>query len=150
MKIAVYSCYFGNYRNDISVFNSLTKNNLDPKIDYYFFTDNNKIIKEGWNIIYTPLIPSDKEIITNSRLTSKHIKFITPKILESYDILIWIDCKRLSNKIIYNNIISLLEKYPEYDIFNLRHPARKTIQEELKYTIRNNVENKEYGTEFFR
>ena len=148
MKIAVYSCYFGNYRNDISAFKALNKEDLDPQIDYYFFTDNNKIIKEGWNIIYTPLISSDKEIITNSRLTSKYIKFIPPDILDTYDILVWIDCNKLLNKIIYKNIIGLLEKYPEYNIFNLRHPVRKTIQQELETTIKIKVENKEYGTEF--
>ena len=150
MRVVVYSCLFGNYRNDISPFNSLSKDNLDPKNDYYFFTDNNDIVKEGWNIIYMPLIPSNNTIITSARLTSKYIKFITPKILESYDILIWIDCKQVSNKIIYKNIIDLLEKYPEYDIFNLQHPVRKTIQEELEITIRTKVENKEYGTEFLK
>ena len=150
MRIAVYSCNFGNYRNDISAFNSLSKDKLDPKIDYYFFTDNKDIVKEGWNIIYVPVIPSNTTTITNSRLTSKHIKFTPPDILYTYDVLIWIDCKRLLNTIIYENIIGLLEKYPGYEIFNLQHPKRTSIQQELEYTIKVKVENMEYGTTFLK
>lgn len=150
MKLAAYTCNFGNYRNDISAFNALTKDDLDPQIDYYFFTDNKNMTSSEWKIIYTPLIPSDKEIITSDRLTSKHIKFIPPAILDTYDILIWIDCKQLSNKITYKNIIKLLEKYPDYDIFNLQHPERKSIQEEIEFTIKTEVENKEHGEKFLK
>jgi len=148
MKIAVYTCNFGNYRNDISYFKSFTKEKLDPQIDYYMFTDNNSITSNEWKIIYTPLIPSNKHVITSHRLTTKYVKFTPPDILDTYDILIWIDCKKLSNKIIYKNIIGLVEKYPEYDIFNLRHPSRTSIQEEIDFTIRARVENKEHGNEF--
>ena len=150
MRIAVYSCNFGNYRNDISEFNSLSKDDLDPQIDYYFFTDIKDIVKDGWNIIYTPLITSDETIMPSSRLTSKYIKFVCPEILETYDILVWIDCKKLSNKIIYKNIINLFDKYPEYDIFNLQHPKRTRIQQEIEYTIRTRVENREFGINFLK
>jgi hypothetical protein len=68
--------------------------------------------------------------------------------LEQYDVLVWIDCKHLLNKVIHKNIVDLLEKYPSYDIFNLQHPVRTRVQDELECTIRIKVENKEHGTKF--
>ena len=37
LKIVVYSCNFGNYRNELNNFNNLI---LDTKIDYYIYTNN--------------------------------------------------------------------------------------------------------------
>jgi len=146
MKIAVYSCLFGNYRKDLLVFNSI--DSLDPQIDYYFFTDNLSLKSNKWKIIYTPLLYSNEQVIERARLTSKYVKFTSHNILEEYDILVWIDCKHLSNKVIYKNILNLFEKYPAYDIFNLQHPVRTLVQDELKCTMRIKVENKEHGTNF--
>jgi hypothetical protein len=36
MKIAIYTCNFGNYRNE---FNNYFDTKFDEKIDYYLFTD---------------------------------------------------------------------------------------------------------------
>lgn len=148
MKIAVYSCMFGNYRKDLLVFNSLPKDWFDPDIDYYFFTDSKELKSNKWKIIYTPLLSSNEQIIERSRLTSKYVKFTSHKIFEEYDILVWIDCKHLSNRVIHTNIVNLFEKYPTYEIFNLQHPVRTRVQDEIECTMRIKVENKNYGNAF--
>jgi len=147
MKIAVYSCNFGNYRNELKTFNSLDSTYFDSQISYYFFTDDIRLQSKHWKIIYTLLLKPDYTIDKN-RLTSKYIKFILPEVLKKYDILIWIDNKQLKHKVLYKNIIELLEKNPEYDIFNLQHPVRTDFKDEILETIRLKVENKDYVNTF--
>ena len=40
-KVAVYGCNFGNFRGELD--KGIDKIIFDPKIDYYFFTDNEKM-----------------------------------------------------------------------------------------------------------
>ena len=146
MKVAVYSCNFGDYRKEMEIFYSVKT--FDPNIHYYFFTENRSVRSDKWKIIYTNLIYSDT--MKYARQTSKHIKFVRPDILKSYDILVWIDCKQLLNKISYNHICNLFKQYPEYSVFNLKHPKRSTAKEELECTIRMKLENKDTGTLFLQ
>ena len=146
VKIAVYSCNFGNYRNEIKNYSKLK---CDKNIDYYLFTDNIKLKLNGWKICYKKILPSDK-IMNGYRWTSKYVKFILPDILKSYDIIIWIDSKKVNTPdiITYNQIIKLLDKYPNNEIFNIKHLERTTAQEELDITIKLEVENKISGQKF--
>ena len=75
------------------------------------------------------------------------IKFELPENLKEYDIIVWMDSKKL-RKVIYSNICGLFDKYPNYDIINYKHPTRSSIQEELKCTIRHNLENRNSGLSF--
>ena len=53
MKIAVYSCNFGDYRNELK--NGIDTITFYKEINYYFFTDSKKLKSSNWNIIYFPL-----------------------------------------------------------------------------------------------
>ena len=49
MKIAIYSCNFGNYRNELK--RNIDDIKYDEKIDYFFFTDSSNIKSKHWKII---------------------------------------------------------------------------------------------------
>jgi hypothetical protein len=146
-KVALYSCNFGNYRNE------LLKNNInniffDNNIDYYFFTDNILLKSEKWNIIIYNKIKED-DIMESSRWTSKNVKFILPDILKSYETVIWIDNKLFNDKFNINiSKINNLFVNNKYKLFNLLHNKRKTPQEELNITIKYNLENKKNAIKF--
>jgi len=151
-KIALYSCNFGNYRNEFeNYYNSF----FDKNIDYFLFTDKhiNEIEKDkliNWNICHVSILKGD-EIMDGFRWSSKFVKFILPKNLKNYDIIIWVDNKRIKDleKLTYEKIIKITSK-PQCDIFNLKHLERTTIQEELLKTIELNLENKESGELFLK
>lgn len=142
ITIAVYSCNFGNYRNELNKF----KLKLDPKIDYFLFTDKDFRLT-GWNVIKTPLIPSSPHMDVN-RMTTKHHKFILPKVLQRYDWVVWIDTSLSNWSVSYEKCIKLITQHPSIDAFHLTHNVRSTIQEELMITINTGVENREAGSIF--
>jgi hypothetical protein len=151
VKIALYSCNFGDYRNEFNLYyNSV----FDKNIDYFLFTDkkftDNEIIQlKNWNICNIDTLESD-EIMDKFRWTSKHVKFILPEKLKDYDVIIWVDNKRVPDliKLTYEKIINIINKYPTREVFNLKHQERNTAQEELLITMEINVENKESGKYF--
>ena len=146
MRIAVYGCNFGNYRNELS--KGLDKFTFDDNIDYYFFTDNKDLKSKKWKIIQYPLLEGD-DIMNSTRWTSKHVKFILPEILHDYDIVIWCDSKiiRWQLKIVKDEIVKLFTGN-EYKIINVKHPSRGTIHDELKHTLNLKLENIENGNKF--
>lgn len=153
-KIAIYSCNFGNYRGEFKEFYNAI---FDDKIDYFLFTDNKitnaeRTTLNRWKICNIPILPSDA-IMNGYRWTTKHVKFTVPGELSSYDVIIWIDNKRFGkndkmNTITYHQIINILDKHPHRDVFNVKHPHRQTLQEELAETIRLRFENVEYAKKF--
>jgi len=162
MKIAIYTCNFGNYRNEFSFFYNNTF--FDKNIDYFLFTD--KIISKeenrklnNWNICNISLLESDEimnimDTMDMNRLTSKYVKFVLPDKLENYDVIVWVDNKMISKPNIINNltrnkIINLFQSYNTL-VFNIKHPERKTMQEELALTIKLGVENTEPGKQFLQ
>jgi hypothetical protein len=61
MKIAVYSCNFGNYRNEFAYYYNTQ---FDDNIDYFLFTDRNlhqnEMIKlQKWKVCHMNTLPSD-------------------------------------------------------------------------------------------
>jgi hypothetical protein len=139
----IYSCNFGNYRNEIKNIDNVQ---LYDNIDYYFFTDQ-PIKSKKWNVIETPLLTS--EHMDSCRITSKYVKFVTPSILDKYDTIIWCDSKCI---FMLSNILPLLSYFEKTNckLIHLLHNVRKTIQEELVFTINNNIENKENGELFLK
>lgn len=139
----VYSCNFGNYRDELTNIDTIQ---CYDNIDYYFFTDQD-ITSKKWKIIKTPLLTS--KYMDPFRITSKYIKFVTPLILNKYHTIIWCDTKCLFR---LQNISHLLTHFnnSNFKLIHLLHPYRKTIQEELKYTIKFNIENKENGESFLK
>jgi hypothetical protein len=143
-KIAIYSCNFGNYRNELC-HNNLNLSKFENDIDYYFYTDDSSLKSDRWNIILTETFSS---YMDEFRSTSKFIKFILPKELEKYDIVIWLDNKCLPTCIKSRDIATLFVRYKYVKLFNLKHPIRNTIKEELDITISYGVENNIKGNEF--
>lgn len=145
MKIALYSCNFGNYRNEMKNYSTMT---YDSKIDYWLFTDNLNFQLHPWRVCRISLLPSD-DTMDGSRWTSKYVKFVLPKVLQAYDIIIWMDSK-VAPIITFAKLQNLWKQYKNTEIFNLKHHIRKTPQEELKMTISMGIENITPGTHFLQ
>jgi hypothetical protein len=149
-KIALYSCNFGNYRNELD--KGIDKNiEIDKHIDYYFFTDHMKLTSKKWKIIHYPLVEGNK-IMDTYRWTSKQVKFILPDILKKYKIIIWLDSKIIfrSKVVAFKGepIINLFKK-TTYHILNLKHLYGRTMaHEEIKLTIEKGMEDKQNGLKF--
>lgn len=149
MKIAIYAANFGNYRNEIKHINS-SNIIFDKEIDYYFFTEQTNIKSKNWKIVNVPLKPK-LDFMDQERHTSKHTKWVVPKILHNYDIIIWTDTKKKNlNKLRFSKekIIRHLNKFPQFPVFFIKHPCRNDARQELKNTIRGKKENKVNGTIF--
>ena len=150
-RIAVYSVNFGNYRDELKHGIDFIKK--DNKIDYYFFTDNKNLKSKKWNIIITDLVNGNQNM-DKYRNTSKLLKFNANKILNTYDVLIYIANKGINRiNFSYNKIISLIEREKKQFYF-IRHPCRNTSKEELLFTTNNKrknnyIENKENGLKFY-
>jgi hypothetical protein len=149
--VAVYSVNFGNYRDELK--NGIDFINKDNRIDYFFFTDNKNLKSNKWNIIITDL-ENTSQYMDKYRNTSKLLKFKTNKLLNNYDVLIYIASKGLSRiNFSYNKIISLIKRKKKQFYF-IRHPCRNTSKEELLFTTKNKrknnyIENKENGLKFY-
>jgi len=147
MKIVIYSCNFGNYRNE---FNNYYNMNFDENIDYVLFTD--KLLTQTnldnlkkWKV-YNMDICQNNSIMDSNRWRSKHAKFILPEQIKNYDIIIWIDSKMINNpntmkNMTYKHIMELVTTHPTSSVFNIKHTSRKTMQQELLVTIANRLEN---------
>lgn len=147
MKVAVYSCNFGNYRNEMRKYSRMT---YDSRIHYFLFTDNQSFKLHPWKVCHPAVLPSD-DIMNGNRWTSKYVKFVLPEILQPYDVIIWIDSKVADAVVItFAKIRTLFTRYKNTEIFNLRHPDRKTPQEELRSTIRTRKENVNRGKHFLQ
>jgi len=153
MKLAVYSANFGDYRKEISA-KKLDNINFSKEIDYYFFTDMD-IQSSKWNVQKVTL---EKELdlggktcpMTKYRHTTKKYKFCLPKILASYDYVIWCDTKSLQNidKLSLNKIKAVITN-KQKSIYLIQHPQRKNTLQELKETLRLKME-KESDIKKFR
>lgn len=162
MKIAVYSCSFGDYRGEARCLKRKNENKIDnashsngEDVDYYFFTDDKDLILNNWNVIYHPLVDEDLEIMDANRWTNKDVKFNLPKILSSYDLCIWMDCSyfRHGDKWIFKpNLKKIKNLFTEHNInlFMISHQLRDTLQEELEFTINRVAENKHAAKKFLK
>lgn len=148
MKVAVYSANFGNYRNEMSNPNVLNNIKFSNEIDYHFFTDMD-LNDCKWNLHRIDLKES-KEFMNCYRNTSKYIKFILPHILHKYDYVIWCDTKSLDfiNSLDINKMQNLISKTNK-KLYLIKHPCRKTPQEELEITIDWELEKKENAMKFY-
>lgn len=153
-KIAIYSCNFGNYRNELD--QGIDNLEIDEKIDCFFFTDSQTLSSKQWKIIESsPTIFTT--YLDKNRYASKKIKFILPKILKTYDILIWIDSKYLKrgkiglkfhDKLLnYNEIV---EKMEVFDILHQKHPQRESVMEEIHVVISKKKERKGKANKYLK
>lgn len=145
MKIVIYSANIGNYRRELS---KIDKIKTDKNIDYYFFTDYPNLKSKHWNIINIKL-RDELDFMNKYRHTAKYIKFIPPKIIRGYDIIIWIDSKSLKFlNFTYEKIMDYF-KNRDKSIFFCKHRFNKSCIEELEKTMQIRWENKESGNKFY-
>ena len=154
MKIAIYSCNFGNYRDEFKYYHNVQ---MDDKIDYFLFTDRNLNQKEKmqlhkWKLCSIPM-PTSDYIMDANRWASKYVKFILPAELSSYDIIVWIDNKRFIegdkiNMITYDQIMTILNKYPKRMVFNVNNLHRTRIHQEIEETIKIGYEHEAAAKKF--
>ena len=78
-RIAVYTCITGDYDNLREI------DNVEKGIDYYCFTNNKNIRSNTWNVVYI-----EDDSLSNVELARK-IKILGHSIVNSYDILLWMD-----------------------------------------------------------
>lgn len=152
-KTAIYSCNFGDYRDEFERYYNCY---FDKNIDYFLFTDKilteeNMLALSNWNICNINILEEDKTM-NRFRWTSKYVKFVLPEKLKNYEIIVWVDNKKINdlNKLNCKKIQEIINRYPKHDIFNLKHPHRNTPQEELLITIELGIENKESGEYFLK
>lgn len=143
IKVAVYSVNFGNYRDEITNIDSIV---FDKDIDYYLFTDNKSIRSAFWKII-TPGLKQELDFMDAYRHSSKYFKFNIQPLLRRYDIIVWIDCKSL-NQLKFKKIDLVQMVNKNKNIFFVKHPRRKTAQEELVLTVNKGKEHYANGTKF--
>lgn len=145
-KVAVYGCNFGNFRGELN--KGIDNIVFDPNIDYYFFTDNEKMETKNWKKIIYDKVEGDNTMDSN-RWSSKNVKFNLPDILKKYDIIVWYDSKIVNKELIemlsYDQII---EKVKNHKIDFYKHPVRKDAEQEISETIKLNLENRENATNF--
>lgn len=152
VKVALYSCNFGNYRNEIILY--FQNMCFDKNIDYFLFTDykfteDNLNKLKNWNICNIDTLEGDG-IMDKFRWTSKFVKFILPEKLKQYDIIIWVDNRMIPDlpKLTYDTITKLINKYPTGNVFNLKHKLRNTCKAEVLETIHCDIENR-VAAEYF-
>ena len=149
MRIAVYSANIGNYRNELASINDIT---CVPGADYYFFTDAN-ITSTKWKVIKVGLRQPTKWLDAE-RNTAKYYKWVIPKILRTYDVVVWMDSK-VTRKLLkiwsrdvgtyIDNISTLVKSNPQSDLFLWKHPSRTHARQELSLTMKTKKENKGPG-----
>lgn len=147
MKIALYGCNFGNYRNELK--KGIDHIKVDKEIDCYFYTDNHNLKSKMWKIIIYDKTPTDSNMDSN-RWTSKNVKFVLPDILKEYDIVIWCDSKIIASRKVNITVKKIKNLFLEnnYKLFNIKHKFRTTLQEELVLTMKTKIENKINGKIF--
>ena len=154
-KIALYCCYYGDYRDELK--NGLETFTIDPKIDCFFYTDRKDVVSDRWKI-QTCNIKEDAEVMDQYRHMAKKTKFIPPKELEEYDILIYIDCKYLRRRRVSIHSIQrkplpsydeILKNIENYDVLFEKHPWRTQAKEEIDCTIQKNLENKKEVMDYY-
>ena len=128
--------------NEIAIYTSLTNNydNLyDPKyfnekIDYYVFTDSNKIKSDKWNVVYL----DDCEI--DPRKTAKIFKVLPHLFFPNYKYSIWVD----GNIEVLSDYRDLVKNYLiSKSVAFFSHPSRNCIYEEAKHIKKLGYANKD-------
>ena len=155
-SVAVYCANFGNYRKEVA---EVVNHSLFTKgIDYYFYTDDikfkiaaKKISSKHWKVMHVAL-KGKAGSMSPERHTSKHVKWILPKILHKYDIVVWIDSKSVKHMNFSKGKLLKLFNSRKSAYF-IKHPHRHTAQQELRKTThlrrrRRHIEHPKHGRKF--
>lgn len=143
MKIAVISANIGNYDS----YNNVINIENYELFDWFYFTDNDKVIINGWKIIKPTYHNNDRvnnndyvnnndrvndNDYVNNMMIAKYYKlqFLKIDILQTYDYIVWMDASIHINNINFcNDIILLLSNKKNY-IYIFEHYIRNSIKAE--------------------
>lgn len=131
-KICVYTCITGNYDNLIEINPDVYEEN----IDYYCFTNNKNIKSNTWKIV--PI--RDNKL--SEQLLSRKIKILGHRILDKYDITVYVDGNTIIKKKI-TDFIKKETKIDKYDIASFKHRYRDCIYDEAIECVKAKKDKKE-------
>ena len=131
-KIVIYSCITGNYDNIVEPLFKI------DNVDYFLFTDNEKVNGKIWN--KEPI--EEKILQSNNILTNRYLKFHPNKLFkDKYDYSIYID----GNIQVIGDITELIYSInPKTGLSIHRHAERDSIYNEGRFCILNKKGNKQY------
>jgi hypothetical protein len=140
--IAIYSFRFSeNYNDDNYNIESI---NYEKNIDYHFFTDSTFISSKKWKINHCEIPKGWKE----------KLKYILPKILQKYSIIIYLDSKMLLNPVtipssdqiflkMMNREMSIVQMWDQTVLNDLKmtmkYSTDKTTKGELNTSLNNEI-----------
>lgn len=127
-KICVYTCITGNYDNLHEI------KNPEQNVDYYCFTNNDKIKSKTWQVI-----PIQNEKLDNCRLARK-IKILGHPIINQYNVIVWTDADVIWKKPVSKFVKSYLKTSP---LAIFKHHARNNIHDEAIACLKLRKDNKE-------
>ena len=139
--IAIYSFRFSeNYDHNYNI----ERINYEKNIDYHFFTNSTFISSKKWKINHCKIPEDSKE----------KLKYILPKILEKYSIIIYLDSKVLSNPVkipsseqivlkMMNRDLSIMQMWDQTVLNDLKmtmmHSTGKMTKGELNTSLNNEI-----------
>lgn len=113
MKVAIYTCITGEYDN------LAVPVTVDPRLDYFFFTDKSRHTEFPWNLVAIDL----PQLCAKDK--NRFVKMHPHKFLSEYDITIYIDGSIQIVGDIYSLILHTVNSKEE--IFLYEHPERNCI-----------------------
>lgn len=129
-KICIYTCITGDY-DDLKELKQ-----TEVGIDYFCFTNNDKIKSNTWNVVYI------EDNTLNNHMLSRKIKMLGHPMINQYDICVWID----ANVVIRSSILDFLNQgcdLEQYDFVAFQHEERNCIYEEGLACVKLRREKKE-------
>src|SRR5690554_2560222 len=118
MRIAFYTAIYGEY----DVLKQPLNRSINVNYDCFIFTDK-EIIIEGFE---TMVLTKYKQ--KNNSIKARYAKLKAHNYLKDYDYLVWFDA---SMQIDLNEIVTLIHRNKEIDLFLFKHPTRTCIYKEI-------------------
>lgn len=130
-KICVYTCITGDY-DEMKEFPSVK----EEGVDYYLFTNNNKIRSNFWKVI-----DIENDGLDNIRLARK-IKVLGHSILDDYEITVWLD----GASYLKDYVTKFIDQYCDlktYSLIGFKHRERDCIYDEALECVKVKKEKRE-------
>lgn len=159
LRIVLYTCNIGRYRNEHLPVLSLHLSAKDPSIRYVYCTDDPSVQSSFWEIEYCDpdsyAATHDPAWGSRSRWIAKCIKWRPPAtIVDGYDIVLYLDskCVRATLPHVTRQWVEhCLRTYPGRGLFMVGHSERSTMQAEALKILsinRTPIENLENARRF--
>lgn len=139
-KIAIYTANINDYDEVRDHFF------MDRDIDYYYFTNGNKVPKGSIHVRVTEeMFPKEMPSVQKARLIKANPYHFIPN-AEQYECIIWIDaCFKQTA-----TVKPLFEKMKGKELLTMKHPQRDCIYEEANACIEMGIGDKEAIQKHYR